>query len=294
MTTSAKMLGILTAAALALAPAAPCLGESAEASALGGASSFAQAAVRARAIVSGARAQAALNDALYEAACRGDEAAVVSLIRRGADVNAVYAPSVGNRPLDAAVIFGADVLAVARTLIKAGADVNAADFSGMTPLMYAAQYGRVQVLRLMLSEARPNPANINGALFSAVDTGGAGATRLLISARADVNARCGPNGYHATILMLAVQESGRDLGVIKALIAGHADLNARDWRGRTALMYAAAANRPDLAALLRRAGADPDLRDYAGRTAQDLARAAAQKAAAFSRWCRQNPVACQD
>jgi len=185
-------------------------------------------------------------------------------------------------------------LAVARTLIKAGANVNAADFSGMTPFMYAAQYGRVSVLRLMLSEARPNPANVNGALFSAVDAGGAGAVRLLLSAHADPNARCGPNCYHATILMLAVQDAGRDTGVIKALIAGHADLNARDWRGRTALMYAANANRPDLDALLRRAGADPDLRDYAGQTAQDLARAAAQKAASFAQWCRQNPVACQD
>ncbi|HVC09140.1 MAG TPA: ankyrin repeat domain-containing protein [Elusimicrobiota bacterium] len=293
MTISAKTLGILTAAALAFAQAAPCLGQSAEAAAAGGASSFAQAIARAQTIVSGRRAQQALNDALYEAACRGDEAAVVSLIRRGADVNAVYAPSVGNRPLDAAVIFGSGAL-VARTLIKAGADVNAADFSGMTPFMYAAQYGRVSVLRLMLSEARPNPANINGALFSAVDAGGGASVEVLLAAHADANARSGQDRYHATILMLAVEGAGRDTGVIKALIAGHADLNARDWRGRTALMYAADANRPDLAAFLRQAGADPDLRDYAGQTARDLARAAARKAAAFAQWCRQNPVACND
>jgi len=65
--------------------------------------------------------------------------------------------------------------------------------------------------------------------------------------------------------------SSVDVG--RRLIKGGADVNARNSKGVTPLMIAAANNNPPLIGLLLQAGADPDLATPDGRTALDIAKA---------------------
>ena len=81
--------------------------------------------------------------ALMLAALRGQEALVVQLVSRGAQVN-----KTGWTPLHYAATGGhARILAF---LIGAHADLNAESPNGTTPLMMAAMYGNDQVVKLLL------------------------------------------------------------------------------------------------------------------------------------------------
>jgi ankyrin repeat protein len=57
------------------------------------------------------------------------------------------------------------------------------------------------------------------------------------------------------------------------MVGKKADVNAKNAGGLTALMIAAAANRPDIATLLLDAGADPEAKSEDGRTALSIAEA---------------------
>ena len=81
--------------------------------------------------------------ALMLAALRGQEALVVELVSRGAQVN-----KTGWTPLHYAATGGH--VRVAAFLIGAHADVNAESPNGTTPLMMAAMYGNDRVVQLLL------------------------------------------------------------------------------------------------------------------------------------------------
>jgi ankyrin repeat protein len=68
------------------------------------------------------------------------------LIKWGADVNMARD---GWTPLMAASVNG--VADIARALLAAGADVNAADISGWTALMWASYFGHVEIVRDLLA-----------------------------------------------------------------------------------------------------------------------------------------------
>jgi len=123
--------------------------------------------------------------------------------------------------------------------IRKGADVNAVDKDGMTPLMWAAYNNR-------------NPEVIT----------------TLLKAGADINATVSAGG---TALMWAAQ-SNQNPEVITTLLKAGADINARNQSGLTALMYAAHKNEnPEMIIALLKAGADAKAKDSAGRTAFDHA-----------------------
>lgn len=67
--------------------------------------------------------------------------------------------------------------------------------------------------------------------------------------------------------------AGRSPGVVRALLAAEADLQARQQGGFTPLMAAAANGLEDLVDLLLAAGADPEAAADDGQTAADFARA---------------------
>ena len=118
-----------------------------------------------------------------------------------------------------------------------GADVNARDSDGTTPLMLAAEYN-------------PNPEVIT----------------LLINAGADVNAR---NEDGDTPLIRA-SLANPNPDVITALINAGADINARDKGGRTPLILAAKENKnSEIISVLLEAGADAKHKDKDGKTALD-------------------------
>lgn len=124
----------------------------------------------------------------------------------------------------------------AHHLIKAGADVNARDNKGRTPLMH------------MKTEF---------ALIEDIDDGEF-FVKTLVAAGADVNAKDN-NG------MTALMNIPDDKAII-ALVKAGADVNARDNLGRTALMFV---NREHSAQTLISLGADVNAKDNEGKTALD-------------------------
>jgi len=118
-----------------------------------------------------------------------------------------------------------DDLTQAETLIRSGANVNAATDLGVTPLWLAAQNGSEKMVARLLSAG----ANPNAALL-------AGETPVMVAARAGKTA------------------------IVEQLIAKGANVNARGARRQTALMWAVAQQHPDVVKVLLAHGADVSLR----------------------------------
>jgi ankyrin repeat protein len=162
---------------------------------------------------------------LHAAAERGLNEVARLLIRRGADVNA-------RRPdrCDTPLHFAASA-AVAVVLIEGGAEVEALDWSGRSPLHWAAQFGRADV------------------------------AEVLIRFRAEVGR---PAADGATPLHWAAQEGHSE--VIRLLLGHGARPDVPDRHGRTALHRAAWRGQTEAIEELLRLGADPGIRNRNGQT----------------------------
>lgn len=144
-------------------------------------------------------------------------------------------------------------------LIEQGADVNAAQGDGTTPLHWAAYRLDQELVRLLLERgADADAQNRYGStpLAEAVKAGNAELVATLLEAGADVDAR---NADGQTALMLAARTGS--VAVAKRLLDAGADVNARElWRAQTALMWAAGGAFAELTELLLEHGADPKAR----------------------------------
>ncbi|MCL2147400.1 MAG: ankyrin repeat domain-containing protein [Synergistaceae bacterium] len=137
------------------------------------------------------------------------------------------------KPLE---VFPADNYKVVQMLIESGADINAANAAGSTPLMWAAGY------------------NSNLDILHA-----------LIERGADVNVA---NESKITVLMSAAAFNTNP--VVQLLIEKGANVNASDEDGRTPLMYAARFNlKPEVLITLLENGADANASDLQGKRAID-------------------------
>jgi ankyrin repeat protein len=150
---------------------------------------------------------------------------------------------------------GRDAAAV-KSLLKQGADVNAAQGDGMTALHWAATNGDAALTQMLLSAG----ANIRAttrlggitAMHMASQGGHAQVVAALIAAGADRNAATATG---TTPLMLAARSGSTD--TVTRLVETGADLNAREKGfGQTALMVAAGFDRADVVKLLLARGAD--------------------------------------
>jgi uncharacterized protein len=146
-----------------------------------------------------------------------------------------------------------DAAAMTR-LLKAGADVNAADVDGTTPLHWAARLDAVELAAALLGAgAHPDRANRYGVtpLALATTNGSARMIEQLLDAGADATAV----SADGETLLMAAARSGTVAG-IRHLLARGADVGAHETRrGTTALMWAAEAEHHDVAAQLIEAGA---------------------------------------
>src|SRR5215469_1743644 len=123
-------------------------------------------------------------------------------------------------------------------MIAAGADVNAAQGDGTTPLHWAAYKIDADLVRALLQRgAKPDVINDYGSspLAEAVKVANAGIVKMLLDAHSNVEVA---NQDGQTALMLAARAGSVD--VARLLVTHGANVNAKEkWRGQTALMWAA-------------------------------------------------------
>jgi uncharacterized protein len=164
-------------------------------------------------------------------------------------------------------------------LTSAGADINARNFHGETPLFNALVPALVEFLLESGAEIGIRTHAGRTALMRDIDRYRYPATiQALLAHGLDVNAR---SNYGRTALMFA---SGGDItleiwdyeyyynpGVIRVLVEAGADANAADDTGRTPLMYGAYNRVPEAVELLLAAGAHVDAVDETGQTALAIA-----------------------
>jgi len=187
---------------------------------------------------------------LMRAAKKGDLALVRKLLAEGADVNARNRS--GRTPLIYACAYGRVGPEVVETLLAAGADANATDRdAGRTPLIYACEHGRVGpevVEALLAAGADPNVAEKDGR--TALNVAAALATTAVVRALLEGGARV--NGEDAPLITAAGE--GR-LDMVRELLAAGADANRRSDRGETALSVAERKGHVKIAEVLKKARA---------------------------------------
>lgn len=204
-------------------------------------------------------------------------------------------PPAAPATLDAALLDAAAHTQVdrARELIARGADVNATDQRGLTPLMWASANGHAALAEDLLRRgARPDARAASGdtALRLAAANGFLDIVRLLLARGADPGARdaaetpgtvAAARG-HAEIAALLEQAATLGAALVQAvsegqnalarqLLARGAPFNARNSDGASALMLAARSGDLGTIQFLLARGADPLLRDKQGSTMFDWA-----------------------
>ncbi len=122
-------------------------------------------------------------------------------------------------------------------LLKSGADINAYDDRGFTPLILAAYNGQAATVDALIAK-------------------GANA--------------CRPDRDQGNTAQMGVAFKGEDAIAARLLKAG-CDVNARNNAGQTALMMASLFNRTRQVDMLLATGADRTIQDAAGRSASSVA-----------------------
>lgn len=201
---------------------------------------------------------------LRSAAQGGYESVLRWSLTHGANPNAT--DSGGDTPLMLAVTH--HNRAAIGLLAQAGANVNQPGRYRRLPVVQAAGAGYTDVLQ-ELCDAHANPS-LNSrdggtALNEAAEFGQIAAVRLLLERGAQVDQR-GEAGRTALI------DGAAHPDVVRTLIAARANVNLQDIGGVTALMVAAGRNVPGSVELLLKSGADTTLKNSEGRTALDIAK----------------------
>ncbi len=121
-------------------------------------------------------------------------------------------------------------------LLRLGADVDARDDNGLTPLIFASFWGNESIARLLIDQG------------------------------ADLEAK---SNYGGTALVKA-SEAGQ-IGIVSLLLTKGANIEAQDEQGNTPLLGALRTNETETAKLLLKSGARVRVRNVCGKTPIDYA-----------------------
>jgi ankyrin repeat protein len=206
--------------------------------------------------------------ALHRAAQRNDLELAAQLIRAGANVKA--ANRYGVTPLSLACINGN--AAMISLILEAGANANTTLPEGETALMTASNTGHVDALKVLLAHG----ANVNArensrgqtALMWAVNEGYTAAAQLLIDAGADINAQS--NGKFSP-MMFAVR--GGHIDIVRLLLARGASATetVAAAENTSLLGFAILNGKYNIGHLLLKHGADPNAPDPRGSLLHTIA-----------------------
>ncbi len=193
------------------------------------------------------------------AAWNGDLGQVQTLIAKGIPVNTQN--GTGRTPLHDAACNGHKE--VVEILVRCGATIDAMDQKGRTPVTEAMENNRRAVVEYLVGQG----AAVN--LCVAAYLGDAARVKGLIEAGADVNAK-----DSNTWTPLHYAASRGHLEVARVLITARADLNAKgdsrsfvqEFDSGTPLHLAVRGDHAELVGLLMDKGANPEVRDKYGRT----------------------------
>jgi ankyrin repeat protein len=192
--------------------------------------------------------------ALHWAAYLEDAETTALLIRAGAKVETPN--HYGVTPL--ALASGNGNAAVIDQLLKAGAAPNGPVRAGETPLMLAARTGNAEAVKVLLRAGAKVDAkeawNGQTALMWAAAAGHGSVVQMLIDHRADIHAR---SNSGATPLLFAVRRG--EMAAVRALLAAGADVNVTRPDGATPLLVAVINGHEDLVDVLLDKGADPNV-----------------------------------
>lgn len=152
---------------------------------------------------------------LHNAAEKGDIVAVTDLLAKGADVNAKN--NSGRTPLHIASLKGhKDVV---QLLLDKGAEVNAANNSdGLTPLHHATFKGYIAVIQLLLAKGADVNAKTNEGhtpLYIATIMGHNDVAQFLLDKSAEVNARQTREKREVKRIKLVITKSREYSGVVE-------------------------------------------------------------------------------
>jgi uncharacterized protein len=192
----------------------------------------------AQAQVGPSTSESARYQGLHAAAQAGDAARIAKLAAGGADLNA--RDGNGRTPLHVATF--AKQRAAVQALAKAGANLNLLENDRYDAVTIASVANDEETLRLLLSlgaSAKQVTSRYDGtALIAAAHLGNAGVVQQLIAAGAPLDH---VNNLHwtATIESIVLGDGGaRHQATLKALIAAGANLQLADREGRTPLQLA--------------------------------------------------------
>jgi len=221
---------------------------------------------------------------LYAAVMKGRVQAAQLLIEAG--VNVDQATFSGWSPLHCAIL--ENHFKIFEMLVEK-ADLNQEVFStGMTPVALAAEYGRIEFLRVLLAKAPPVDIRKKGMrertpLMHAIQNGHVNAAKMLIESleAKDLN-ECDSNGVSA--LHMAIERD--DLELVQALILKGADVNLEKGpEAQTPIQLAVFGHKVEIAYFLLANDVNPLKKDLRGQyilsSGSPIAAAVVRKEAIF-------------